>query len=135
MDIPVRFFFWHDFRKHYNKPSIMKYLSILALALIIFSCKVGEEIVEAQDQVEDVAETVEDTRVIGLVHTSPTGCPYFIEAKTDDGPLKMYPINLEDKFKVDGLRLKFNYNVVKASQPAGCDTDIAVELIEPTAYR
>lgn len=113
----------------------MKYLGIIALSVIFTSCKIGAEIVDAEDQVEESAETVEDLKVVGLVHISETGCPFFIEALTEDGTLKMYPINLDDKFKVNGLKLKFEYHVVKASQPAECDTDIAVELIDPTAYR
>lgn len=118
------------------KTGKMKNIFLIFGIVILASCKTGENAVEDVIDVTDTPEeTVIDTRVLGTVHVSDTGCPVYIEAVTETGKLKMYPVNLEDKFKVEGLRLKFNYNPVKVSQPEGCITDITVEVVDPAAIR
>ncbi len=40
----------------------------------------------------------------------------------------LYPINLERKFKKDGLYIQFNYKTSRAMSPEGCAVDAAVTL-------
>ena len=40
----------------------------------------------------------------------------------------LYPINLDQKFKKDGMYLQFNYTPSRAMSPEGCATDAVVSL-------
>ena len=72
---------------------------------------------------------------LGKVHMSKNeGCPIYI---TIEGVFSkssivefhtLYPINLERKFKKDGLYVQFNYSLSRAMSPQGCQTDGVVSL-------
>jgi hypothetical protein len=72
---------------------------------------------------------------LGKVHVSKNGaCPIHI---TIEGVFSkssiiefqtLYPINLGNKFKKDGMYIQFNYTPSRAMSPEGCDTDAVVSL-------
>ena len=72
---------------------------------------------------------------LGIVHVSKNvACPIYI---TIEGVFSkssivefhtLYPINLERKFKKDGLYVQFNYSLSRAMSPQGCQTDGVVSL-------
>jgi hypothetical protein len=72
---------------------------------------------------------------LGKVHISKNdACPIYI---TVEGVFSksnlvefhtMYPINLDHKFKKDGVYLQFNYTLSRAMSPEGCAVDAVVSL-------
>ena len=72
--------------------------------------------------------------VLGFVRTSDEGCPLYIEVRDRDG-LKVYPTNLEDKFKVDGLLLRFSFGRATSPAPETCEGVSAVSVANVAAMR
>lgn len=72
---------------------------------------------------------------LGQVHVSKQeSCPVYI---TIEGVFSkssiveyhtLYPINLDQKFKKEGMYLQFNYTPSRAMSPEGCATDAVVSL-------
>jgi hypothetical protein len=100
---------------------------LILFLLLICSCR------SAKNQHSDQSKVT--TIYTGTVHLNNNGCPYYIEinqclvsnlsyylGKT------IYPIQLDDKFKKEGLKLKFNLTVSRAMSPADCKIDYVVSL-------
>lgn len=131
----------------------MKYYALLfGFGFLITSCGTGKEIVEDKTtDVENTAETVEEEveetkevmegemdqnyRIMGMVHVDDGECPIWIEARGKDGLLKIYPIGLDDKYKKEGMKIKFAYTKSMAQQPEGCDIDLVAVLSDVTLMR
>lgn len=115
----------------------MKQVIVIAFALLgMVSCKTEEEAVTTtiEEQVEKPAELT--NRLVGIVHISEEGCPVEIEAKMNSGEMMaLYPIDLEDKYKVEGMRIRFTYAASKAPQPAGCSAKMTISLSDVTRLR
>lgn len=115
----------------------MKQFIVIACVLLgMVSCKTEEEAVTTtvEEQVEEPMEVT--NRLVGIVHVSEEGCPVEIEAKMNSGEmLALYPIDLEDKYKVEGMRIRFTYAVSRAPQPDGCSADMTVSLSDVTRLR
>jgi hypothetical protein len=72
---------------------------------------------------------------LGKVHVSKNeACPIYI---TIEGVFSkssivefhtIYPVNLANKFKKNGLYLQFNYTPSRAMSPEGCKTDAVVSI-------
>ena len=95
---------------------------------------------EVETVVEEEIETVveegnENYRVVGIVHISETECPIYIETKLKDSTVNMYPMNLEEKYKRDGMKLKFDYALSRGAQPVNCDVDMVVSMSDVTLMR
>ncbi|MGB1104784.1 MAG: hypothetical protein ACPG21_14330 [Crocinitomicaceae bacterium] len=134
----------------------MKYYTLLIIfGLLIASCGNGKEIVEDETsdlkkKEETVKEEVEETeapstgsgdhvdenhRIIGVVHVNDGECPLWIEAREKDGPIKIFPVGLAEKFQKEGMKIKFAYTRSMAQQPEGCDVDLAAVLSDVTLMR
>lgn len=87
---------------------------------------------------EDVDNDVEETRnyrVVGIVHVSATDCPVYIEARLENETVSMYPMNLDNRFKKEGMKIKFAYTLSRGAQPTSCDIDMVVALNDVTLMR
>ncbi len=123
----------------------MKTLFLLSGLFLFFACGSQKEVAtntvnETTDSVEEAAEdAVEETtnnyRVVGTVHTTDKGCGVYIDAKAQDSSLKMYPINLDEEYKVEGMFIRFTYAPSRAMQPKGCDCDRVVSVSDVTRLR
>lgn len=120
----------------------MKIIIIAALVLLTFGCANRKEKMQENESHEELMNKTEEqnsteleNRVIGIVHVSETECPLYIEAKLTDHAVKMYPMNLEDKFKNEGMKLKFTYELSRGAQPENCDIDMVVSLSEVSLMR
>lgn len=100
----------------------------LALILfLIFSCGNGKQLKSKTNK--------ETTIYKGIVHLNKNGCPFYIEINQCLvsnlsyylGKI-IYPIQLDEKFKKDGLNLKFNFTVSRAMSPTDCKVDYVVSL-------
>lgn len=120
----------------------MKYVVIMCALLIGFSCANHKEKVNEIESHEELVKKTEDSlttpdnyRVIGLVHVSETECPLYIEAKLADKTVNMYPMNLDEKYKREGMKIKFAYALSRGPQPENCELDMVVSLTDVTLMR
>lgn len=123
----------------------MKTMLIIPLTALFFSCGTQKEIVDGSngENGEEVVtensgeqtEIDENYRIIGTVHLA-EGCGVYIEAETAPGEMKkLYPVNLEDEFKVEAAKIKFDYALSRAMLPEGCDADMTVSVTDVTRLR
>ncbi len=105
----------------------MKSIFLLSITALFFSCGTAKK-----TNTEVVSTT---GNYYGTVHLSANGCPYYIEIqkskKTNIAKetfKNVYPVNLEEKFRKDGLKIHFNYNISRAMTPAGCTVDAVVSV-------
>jgi len=101
----------------------MKTLILFSVLFYSVSCSTQKELV---DNGADSLETIQ--MIKGIVHLNNEGCPCFIEAIENGKTIKMYPVNLEESFKVEGLKIKFSYNLSRAMQPENCNVDRVVSV-------
>lgn len=73
-------------------------------------------------------------RVLGTVHLNYNNCPLLIEIEVNQKKEYFVPINLNEKFKVDQLHVKFSYILSKDKKQA-CNEHPCIELTEQNAFR
>ena len=98
----------------------MKLSYIILITLFLLSCKSACKI-----------KNKDANSTIGTVHLAEDNCPYYILINKGDAELinkKVYPINLDDKFKKKGLKLSFSFTYIKAMSPENCPIDLVVAL-------
>lgn len=118
----------------------MRQFIIGAFVLIGFiSCRTQQEAVNGvssttEEQTKEVIPATD--RLVGTVHLSDDACPVYIEAKMNNGKMaSMYPVDLEDKYKVEGMQIRFTYTLSKVAQPEGCNAETTVTLQDVTRLR
>lgn len=95
------------------------------------SCATESEMVQSADPV-----VVEDTRLVGKVRMGQKEeCPYFLETYENGKSITMYPVNLDDTYKIEGVKIKFDYTPSRAMQPENCSVDKVVSLNNVTQLR
>jgi hypothetical protein len=90
--------------------------------------KINEDgVVEAKG---DQAQT-ENNYSVGKVVLSQEGCAFSLILEDEDD-VCYYPVNLDEKFRVDGVILQFQKFPSRAPLPAGCEScrTIQVEQVE-----
>jgi hypothetical protein len=98
----------------------MKTVYVILITLFLLSCKATCKI-----------NNEEGNNTIGIVHLAEDNCPHYILISKGGVELinkKVYPINLEDKFKKKGLKLSFLFTYSKAMSPENCTVDFVVAL-------
>jgi hypothetical protein len=133
----VDFFFWNDLCLKTIKLEIMKTLFLLSGFFLFFACGTQKEL--ASNTTEDAVEVVEEIkeenmRIVGTVHAG-KGCAFYIDAKTDEGSVKMYPVNLDEIYKKEGMFIRFTYAPSRAMQPKDCACDKVVSVSDVTPLR
>ena len=123
----------------------MKALLTSSLLLLLLACSTPKEIVvytdnvkpvESNEVVDNAATTTANTmRVIGTVRTTERGCLAYIDAQTNSGNAKMYPVNLDDRFKKEGMFIRFTYALSRGMQPRGCECNQVVSVSDVTRLR
>lgn len=105
----------------------MKMIRVFLFLFLLTACGVSIE----QPFVEQRAESIaSDGEVIGVVCVSLKGCPVLIETTIAGEIFRFYPVNLGDEYKVDGLRITFNYSPSRVMQPKGCTLIDRVVVVE-----
>ena len=117
----------------------MKILILLITSSILFSCSIKKNNIEKIDD-----EKIIYNRIIGIIFQTKNNdnsnlsdvCPFIIKTKTYSGKnITMYPINLDDKFKKDGISIRFTYAVSRAMQPKNCNCNQVVSVSDVTILR
>lgn len=106
---------------------------VLAIALlgIINACRLHKEKPEVVDHGSDPSDVV---RIVGTVRAT-DDCGFYIEYIQGDVARSLYPINLDAKFQVDGMRLKFAYEEAKAKAPENCPNFHPITVSDVTPIR
>ncbi|MFN5147856.1 MAG: hypothetical protein ACK5EK_02515 [Flavobacteriia bacterium] len=109
---------------------------IMAFTAILFtSCGIQKEVSGSNSSATDAEQSTDDTMIVGIVRMNPKGCPLYLDANENGEAITMYPVNLDDKFKKDGIRLKFSYTPSRAMQPEDCNVTKVVALENVTQLR
>lgn len=67
--------------------------------------------------------------ISGTVHLTDDACKIYIDAEIAPDEIKrFYPVNLDEKFRKEGMKIKFSYNLSRAMQPEGCYVDHVVSI-------
>jgi predicted xylose isomerase-like sugar epimerase len=122
---------------------MLKYVIIVSMGLFVFSSCATHKKKKQQDAIEEVAqkeevvqevikENVSETMQVnnewteGVIRLSSveTECPVVIELTSSNRVF--YPVGLADKYKEDGLKIKFTYLLSRAPLPEKCFGKIAV---------
>ncbi len=97
----------------------MKNLLYTFTATLLISCsssrKINEEISSPKK------------RCSGVVHLE-SNCGVIISAQVDGLELKLYPVNLSDDFKKEGIKISFEFSPSRAMQPEKCLVDRVVSM-------
>jgi hypothetical protein len=116
----------------------MRFILIFAILAITFGCSTAKETpVSTEKEVKIVEEKIEEVKepevLVGKVRVSKEGegCPLYIEAYRNGEMFLVYPLNLIERYKLDGLKIKFTYTESKALLPDNC-SDAVVVVLENT---
>tara|TARA_R100000951_G_scaffold105375_1_gene99133 strand:- start:519 stop:860 length:342 start_codon:yes stop_codon:yes gene_type:complete len=101
-------------------------------ALMLSGCGSSNK-VDSQSA-EETQANMESTYVIGQVYMEKDGCEIFIltEGKEQE---KLYPVGLDDMFRVNEAILQFEYDLSRAPLPEGCEDCRAVVLRSVTRVK
>ena len=111
----------------------MKTLVLTLAVTSFFACKTTKEVVKTEvlPMLEESASII----TLGTVHLQSQGCDVVIEVEENGVKKTFFPFGIEEKFKVEGLRLKFVYTLSRAPQPKDCKCDHVVVLSDVSAVR
>jgi hypothetical protein len=96
----------------------MKIFTLIFIVCVLASCAATTK---TTADVNTTSESIANDDVTsGIVRIEYKGCPALIETTEDGQLVKLYPVNLDEAFKVNGLKIFFNYTPSKAPQPESC---------------
>jgi hypothetical protein len=111
----------------------MKTLVLTLAVTSLFACKTTKEVVKTEESpMQEESATI---RTLGTVHLQSQGCDVVVEVEENGVKKTFFPFGIEEKFKVEGLRLKFVYTLSRAPQPKDCKCDHVVVLSDVSAVR
>lgn len=113
-----------------------KYTYLFAIIFIVLIQSCGST-AKTQDKKEtETNEKVDDNSnyIIGEVKLNHRDCEIVIVTE-EDTPEKLYPVSLDDMFKVDGAFLQFEFDPSRAPLPEGCEQTRAVVLRNVTRLK
>ena len=112
-------------------------LLILPLSICFMMLSCGNSKNTTSDSSTDLTtESVEKIRIVGTVRISDTGCKLHIDARENDGStFNLYPENLDERFQVEGMYLKFYYTKTNTKLPENCKAEMSATLSEVTPLR
>ncbi len=119
----------------------MKSFFIIPISVLLFSCGTPKEVVtvvaeKATNSVEDIVKKPKNYRFIGTVHLIKEDCGLYILTQTAPGKFeKLYPVHLAEKFKKEGVKIKFKYEFSKVLISKSCPADYTVTIEDVVRMR
>jgi hypothetical protein len=105
--------------------------SLLAMILLaVSSCKTPQ----TAQVVDNGSAPSESDRTVGTIRNT-DDCGYYIEVFVGDVSHSYSPVNLDAKFQVDGMRIKFAYQVSATKPPQNCPNFEPVSVSDVTPLR
>jgi len=112
----------------------MKYLIfILAVLAMMWSGCASSNKMEDQST-EETKGNMDSSYEIGKVYLNRDGCEIFIVTEGENSE-KLYPVGLNDVFKVNNAILQFEYDLSRAPLPQGCEQCRTVVLRNVTRVK
>ena len=110
----------------------MKFLYFTSLLLVIFACITSK--ISSEENSTHEKDILNEERVIGIVHLD-ENCGVIITAQVGSREVNLLPNNLDDKFKKEGMKLKFFFLNSSQEIPKGCSAAERGDLREVNAVR
>jgi hypothetical protein len=110
---------------------MIKYIFLSSLSLLVLtSCasskRKNKQTVTTEVNQELMQENILWTEGVVRVSSNDSDCPLVIELVSDSRVF--YPLGLDEKYKIDGLKIKFTYSLSRAPLPEKCYGKVAVIL-------
>jgi len=102
---------------------------VLLVVVALQACRTPKDVPVVDNGSEPVTE-----RLAGTVISSPE-CGFYITVIQGDVLRSYFAVNLEDKFKVDGMKVKFAWKKAKVEPPKDCPDLIVVSVSDVTPLR
>ena len=110
----------------------MKFIILAIIALGFLSCTTPKTITQENPPME--RDILAEERVIGIVHLNES-CGALITAQVGNREVILYPNNLDEKFKKEGMKLKFFFLNSSMPIPNGCNAAVRGDLKDVNAVR
>jgi len=119
---------------------MIKFILIASIGLIA-SCGASKETetAEVQELVIDEVNEISAERpmreedmvsIEGTVRINDKGCPVYIEMIEGDLFSLVYPVNLEEEFKIEGKKIVFSFLPSRAQSVEGCEVKRVISVSE-----
>jgi len=123
-----------------QKEIMIKFILIASIGLIA-SCGASKETetAEVQELVIDEVNEISAERpmreedmvsIEGTVRINDKGCPVYIEMIEGDLFSLVYPVNLEEEFKIEGKKIVFSFLPSRAQSVEGCEVKRVISVSE-----
>lgn len=106
---------------------------ILLFAGMVQSCRTPKE-QEEQVVVDHGSEPTTAVHISGTVRVT-DDCGAYIEVIQGDVAHSFYPVNLDSRYQVDGIRLKFQYETSATKPPVACPNFEPITVSDVTPLR
>lgn len=103
---------------------------LVLILLMTGSCK----LMKHKEPVDNGSAPTTVKRTVGTVRST-EDCGFYIEVIVGDLAHSYSPVNLDAKFQVDGMRLKFAWEVSKTKPPKDCPNFEPVTVSDVTPLR
>ena len=103
---------------------IRKTILIASSILLLFACKTSQH-----------QQETEIKKAIGYVVLNESNCGAELKVETEDKTHLLFPENLEEHYKRDGVRLRFLYHISNKKVKYNCSNAEVIQLVEVTPIR
>jgi hypothetical protein len=110
----------------------MKFFVLFAALFVFFACTSSKNITQINQSSKKQIFTAE--RVTGIVHLD-ENCGATITTKVGSKEMNLIPNNLDEKFKKEGMKLKFFFVNYSMSVSKGCKAELRGDLKDVNAIR
>lgn len=107
----------------------MKYAFLSLLIFSVFACGTNKK-VEILDVPPPPQQENHFKRVVGTVVKQDVGCKLFILISHDEDEQKIVPLNLDERFQVNGMKLRFDYTETIPATGSGECKELKSALLE-----
>ena len=115
----------------------MKFFTIPFICLCILSSCSNSKNIDSEEEIVNTTDLpTKQQRIVGTVNVSDNDCKLYIDAEENGIIVKIYPLNLDQKFQVAGMYIKFNYEISSTTNAVnGCNIEKVVTLSDVTPLR
>lgn len=117
-------------------------LNYLAIGVVLFAAAGMMQSCRTPKEQEPISEEVVDhgSEPVNLDHISGTvrvtdDCGAYIEVIKGDVAHSYYPVNLDSRYQVEGMRLKFAFELSKTKPPVACPNFEPITVSDVTPLR
>ena len=105
-------------------------LFLLVCMFALHACHTTKE----ATTIDNGSSPSETNRMVGTIEESGE-CGFYIHVAQGEATRSYFPVNLEDKFKVAGMRVKFASKPVEVPPPQACPDLIVITVSDLTPIR